>query len=509
MTSAANGRRAPSWRLALAFGVLVGVLAFCIRPDALAPRPGLASPQVSASVVESGDFRRQFVAVAKAVRPAVVAIAAVSTIEVPSTPFGDWPFEHFLPRLPGSEDDGARAPEGSKRKQKRRGMGSGVIVDAAKGLILTNNHVVAQADELTVVLDDDTELAAEIVGTDPKSDLAVIRIRDMKAAKHPLKAAITGDSDKLEVGEWVMAIGSPFGLKHTVSAGIVSAVGRGSMGIAEYEDFIQTDAAINPGNSGGPLVALDGRVIGINTAIASRSGGNMGIGFAIPIDMARTVMSQLLEHGSVVRGYLGIFIADLSTDLAKSFGHEGDGVLVQDVGKDGPAASAGVLPGDIIIERDGKPVDDVAVFRNAIARTPPGTRVALTVIRDGKRKQLSVVLGELPGDQAQRPGPAESAKPEPARFGLSLSDITPQMKERFELQDVHGALVIAVAPDSAAAQAGLRPGDVIEQVQTTKIGSANDALRALRAAPTTGPLRLRIVREGRGQFVLLPPGSEG
>jgi len=378
-----------------------------------------------------------------------------------------------------------------------------VIVDA-NGLILTNNHVVRGADELKVVLYDDRELAAEIVGTDPKTDIAVIKIKDGQDASG-LVAAALGDSDHLEVGEWVMAIGSPFGLKQTVSAGIVSAIGRGNVGIADYEDFIQTDAAINPGNSGGPLVALDGRVIGINTAIASRTGGNQGIGFAIPVNMARAVMDQLIDHGSVVRGYLGVFIADLTPELSETFGFKGkDGVLVQDVSKDSPAGKAGMKAGDIVIERDGKPVDEVATFRNGIAQTPPGSKVALGVWRDGKKQNITITLGSLPGDESgQSTGGSGQAPAAQGHWGLGLSNVPPELQQRFELEGTAGAVVTQVKPDSPAERAGLRPGDVIESVQSTRIKNAGHAAQVLGKAPKDKPLRLRIVREGRGMFVLL------
>jgi serine protease Do len=443
------------------------------------------------------DFRRLFIDVAKVVRPSVVAVTSVSTVETRDE--GN-PLEWFFRGNPQGQRGG---------KQKRQGMGSGVIV-SRDGLVLTNNHVVADADELTVVLQDDRELAAELVGADPKSDIAVIRIKD-KAAAAKLTPAQLGDSAKLEVGEWVMAIGSPFGLKQTVSAGIVSAVGRGNVGIVDYEDFVQTDAAINPGNSGGPLVNLDGRVIGINTAIASRTGGNNGVGFAIPVNMARAVMDQLVDHGGVVRGYIGLFIGNLDDELAKSFNYQGKaGVLVQDVAPDGPGAKAGLVAGDIVMERDGKPVADVVSFRNGIAASRPGAAVKLAVWRSGKRVDLSVTLGELPDDskanapRKQGKAPSSSSESE-SRIGLRLDDISPAQRERFSLNDTKGALVVGVAPGSAAAEAGLRPGDVITQIGNDAVANAADAQRAVQKAGKKVPLRLRIVREGRGSFTLVRP----
>jgi serine protease Do len=463
---------------------------------ASADSPPAASPSGAPKPSPSGDFRRLFVDVAKAVRPSVVAVTSVSSVNVGS-PFegGGSPFDFFF--------HGGPRPEG---KQKRQGIGSGVIVDSARGYILTNNHVVADADEIKVVLKNERELEAEIVGTDPKTDIAVIKVKlDDKTKAEGLQAAMLGNSDQLEVGEWVMAVGSPFGLAQTVSAGIVSAVGRGHVGIAEYEDFVQTDAAINPGNSGGPLINLDGRVVGINTAIASQSGGNNGVGFAIPVNMAKTVMDQLIAHGQVVRGYLGVYIADVKDDLAKSFGYTGKGgVLVQDVSADGPGGKAGLKPGDIILERDGKPITDVVAFRNGISQTAPNTAVALTIWREGKKQTLKAKLEELPTEGHGKKGGHPHM---PTGRGLGLSDLTDALKQRFRLELNRGAVVVQVEPDSAAANAGLRPGDVIAQVGSDEVKDANDAQRLLGHAESSKPLRLRLIREGHGMFVILPPGK--
>jgi serine protease Do len=433
------------------------------------------------------DFRRQFIAAAKTISPAVVSINATAIVESRSeiTPFEGTPFEFFFRDLPLS-----RGP------MVRRGVGSGTIVDTA-GHILTNNHVVADADRVKVVLADNRELEARVVGTDPKTDIAVVKV-DPGDAK--LQAAVLGDSTALQVGEWVMACGSPFGLRQTVSAGIVSAVGRGSMGISEYEDFVQTDAAINPGNSGGPLVDLSGRVIGINTAIASSSGGNVGVGFAIPIEMAAKVMRQLLEHGKVTRGYVGLYIADVSEAMARSFGYRGDGgALVQDVAPDGPAARADVQFGDIIVERDGEPVSSSAELRNAIAATAPGTEIALKVWRDGKTLVKKVRLGTLPGSEPAQSGPG--AKATPGRWGVHLSDIPPELRARLEPRSQQGALVTMVQPSSPADDADLRPGDIVIDVGGEPVASAADATRLLRSARS--PVRVRILRNGRGSFLVL------
>jgi serine protease Do len=447
------------------------------------------------ALLEPGDFRKRFIEVAKTIRPAVVTVAAVQKAKAPEPFEGHGsPFDFFF-RHPGMPPHGP---------QERRGMGSGVIIDA-QGTIITNNHVVEGADELKVILHDDKELKASIIGTDPKSDVAVIRIDPKALAGLTLTAASLGHSSSLEVGEWVMAIGAPFGLKQTVSAGIVSALGRGSMGITDYEDFVQTDAAINPGNSGGPLINLEGQVIGINTAIASRSGGNQGIGFAIPVDMVRQISDQLITHGSVVRGYIGVFIGDVTPELAESFSFKGrDGVLVQDVSADGPGAAAGLEAGDIVFARDGKPVDDVTVFRNGIAATKPGTKTTLSVFRDGKEIQVEVTLGELPSDDKTAAASRTESTDKP-RWGLGLSDITPEAQQRLRLSDRKGALIMQVQPGSPAERAGLRAGDVIVDVAGSEVRSASEATQRMGEAVRDKPLRLRILREGRGLFVLLTP----
>ncbi len=473
-------------RTSTAFSIGLLLVLACTTAASTQQTGAATSSAQAAPGVTSNDFRYQFSAVAKAVGPSVVTITTQRVREMPGgmrgNPFEGSPFEHFFGPM----------PHGPREKQRQQGMGSGVIIDS-NGTILTNNHVVAHADELKVVLADNREFSAKVVGTDPKTDLAVIRIQ-----AQGLTPAVLGDSDALEVAEWVLAIGAPFGLRQTVSAGIVSAVGRGRVGIADYENFIQTDAAINPGNSGGPLVDLDGRLVGINTAIASRSGGSQGIGFAIPINMAKGVMAQLIDHGAVVRGYLGVMIADLSEELARSFGHKGKGgILVQDVSGDTPAAKAGLRAGDIILERDGKPVGEVGAFRNGIAQIKPGTIVKLTLWREGKQVVVDVKLGELPGERAE----ARGQKDEGSDFGLGLTDLTPELRQRFGIEAKAGALVAGVESGSIAEQAGLRAGDLVVQVGKTDVASAAQAEKLLAAAGKS--VRLRILRAGGGLFVIL------
>lgn len=453
------------------------------------PQP--TPPPLPPPTGDATSFQRQFVEVVKHVQQGVVAITAVSEAEVEPSPhsFEGSPFDFFRRGLP--------QPDSAPETQRRQGIGSGLIVEG--GFILTNNHVVADADEITVVLQDDRTLQAELVGADPKTDLAVIKVKKTDTLPGPMAL---GDSGKLEVGEWVMAMGAPFGLKQTVSAGIVSAVGRGNMGIADYEDFIQTDAAINPGNSGGPLVDLQGRVIGINTAIASRSGGNQGIGFAIPINMARKVMRQLIDKGKVVRGQLGVFITDLTPDLAHAFGYEGKGILVQDLVADSPAQ--GILkPGDIITAWDGKAVHKVVPFRNGIASSPPGTTVRLTIVRNGDRQEVSVTLGELASAGANH----STVDPdEDARWGFTLDDLSPALQRQLNVPPgTRGAVVLRVVPGSPAERSGLQSRDVIIQVQGSAVDSAAATTQAMLSAPSDRPVRLRVLREGRGLFIALAP----
>jgi serine protease Do len=432
------------------------------------------------------DLEHAFERAAEAIAPSVVSIASVRTFKRPA-----------LPALPLGDLDGFFAPRRfgpPPGDLKQTGLGSGVIV-SADGYILTNNHVIAGADELEVELHDARKLTAEVVGADPHTDIAVIRVR-----AEGLKPASFGDSNALKIGQWVLAAGNPFGLSRTISAGIVSAVGRNAVGITDYEHFIQTDAAINPGNSGGPLIDLQGRVIGINTAIASRTGGSDGVGFAVPIDMAKQVMDQLITGGKVVRGWLGLRIGPLTPELAQSFGHTGTGgILIEDVAADGPAKQAGLKHGDIILELDGKPVTEVARFRNDIARAAPGTRVELKIWRDRQAQTIAATLGSLPQESTSAAGPPWSG------FGLRLGDLGDALRRRFDVEAERGAVVVEVEPGSAAEAAGLRPGDVIEQVGDDDVTTAAEVRDKLAASDRENGVRLRIRRGKFGLFVMLQP----
>ncbi|WP_200890168.1 DegQ family serine endoprotease [Geoalkalibacter subterraneus] len=430
----------------------------------LAPGPASAQESGLESLRSTGEAFRS---VAKKVSPAVVNIQVEKIVQGSQTPFpfggqspfGDDFFRRFfgipMPEIPG------RDPHGRNPSPRVRSQGSGFIF-SDDGLILTNNHVVENADKVNVTLTDGRNFTAEVIGSDPASDVAVIKIEsDKKLPFIPL-----GNSDALEVGDWVLAVGNPFGLSNTITAGIVSAKGRSSVGITDYENFIQTDAAINPGNSGGPLVNLQGEVVGMNTAIFSRSGGYMGIGFAIPVNMIKLIRDQLIDNGSVSRGYMGVMIQNLTPDLAENFGLDtSKGVLISQVTKDSPADKAGLRQGDIVIEFSGEPVDSVGPFRNRVALSPPGSEQEMTILRDGKRKTIKITLGTLPDERAT----AQSDPSEVDELGLTVQPLTEELAQRFGYTDAEGVIVTQVAPGSIAARARIRPGTLIQEVNQQKV----------------------------------------
>lgn len=393
-------------------------------------------------------------------------------------------FRHFFGQIP--------------REYKQHGLGSGVIV-SPDGYILTNNHVVGGAEEIHVTLMDKREFTAKVIGKDPKTDLALIKID----TKDPLPAADLGDSDVTQVGDWVVAIGNPFGFSLTVTAGIVSAKGRALGG--NYDDFLQTDASINPGNSGGPLFNTSGQVIGINTAIYSRTGANNGIGFAIPIDMARNVMEQLKSHGRVVRGWLGVEIQEVTADLAQSFGlPKVAGALVANVDKNGPAAKAGIERGDIIVKFNGKTVHDEHELPALVGQTPINSSVPVEVLRNGKSMTLSVKIGEL---KEQKVASAKAEEPG-GSWGMQVGDITPELAQQFHLQKQKGVVVRQVAPDSPAADAGLQPGDVVLEINRAKVADVKDFVaKAKDVKSGKKPALLLIARGDATLYTVIKPGG--
>ena len=452
-------------------------------------------------IQREGKPGASFSPVVKKVAPSVVRVFTSTKPKV--SPSGELPgfdnpfFRRFfgedMEEMPGNGNNGRRR---SFRPPPQHGLGSGVIV-TKDGYILTNNHVVDGADEVKVALQDGREFSARVVGKDPKTDVAVLKI-EVK----DLPFAVVADSDKIEVGDLVLAIGNPFGIGQTVTMGMVSATGRANVGV-DYEDFIQTDAAINPGNSGGALVDVEGRLIGINTAILSRSGGNQGIGFAIPINMGRDIMERLVNDGKVTRGYVGLFIQDVTPALARQFKMtDNRGALVGEVVSKGPADKAGVKTGDVVMEFAGKPVRDSRQFRLQVARMSPGEKVSMKVLRDGSTKTLDVNIQELPGAETQA-RTSRDADDEGTLNGVQVSNLDNDARRRFNVpENIRGAIVSDVDPASAAAEAGLRAGDVILEINRQAVKNADDAVR-LTEKPKDKTTLLRIYSNGGTRFLVV------
>jgi serine protease Do len=433
-----------------------------------------------------------FVTLAKKLKPVVVNVSTTQMSEgAPGfgSPFGEEdPFSEFWRRFFGGP-----LPRGP---QRQRSLGSGFIIDR-DGSILTNNHVVENAQKIVVKLADEREFEAKVIGRDAKTDLAVIKIN----AKDNLPVATLGDSDRLEVGEWVMAIGNPFGLDNTVTSGIVSAKGR-HIGAGPYDNFIQTDASINPGNSGGPLINMRGEVVGINTAIFSRTGGNIGIGFAIPINLAKELLPQLRGKGKVTRGYLGVLIQRVTPEIAESLGLEkARGALVANVSKDGPAERAGIKVGDVIIEFDGKEIRDSNDLPIIVARTAVDKKVRLKVLRDKKEISLTVAVGELKDEEV-----VASAK-EKGELGLTVQRVTPQIAESLGLEKAEGVVITSVEPGSAADEAALNRGDIILEIDRKPVRNLADYKKAVGEIKK-GKGSLFLVRRGDSTlFLALKPNK--
>ncbi len=416
--------------------------------------------------------------------PAVVNISTTQVVRYSRprmrSPFGRDPFEDFFNNFFGN----------MPREQKRRSLGSGFIV-SEDGYILTNNHVVEKADEVTVTLLDKEDYKAEVVGTDPKTDIALIKIKPDKK----LRPVRLGDSDSLEIGEWVVAIGNPFGLGHTVTAGIVSAKGR-VIGSGPYDDFIQTDASINPGNSGGPLFNLKGEVVGINTAIIQ---GGQGIGFATPIRMATSILGQLKEKGKVTRGWLGVYIQRLTPEIAESLNvPEGKGALVTEVMKDGPAEKAGLKSGDVIVRFGGQDVEDQHELPQIVASTTPGKKVPVTILRDGKRVELTVKIAEM---EEERTASGKGGPDLSKGLGLTVQEITPEVAKHLGIENRKGVLVTDVESGSPADDAGFREGDVIRQIDRRPVSNAEEfgtVMKKVRSDKTV----LFLVERGEGRIFL-------
>ena len=387
-------------------------------------------------------------------------------------------------------------PRMQPREQIREGQGSGVVIDADRGLIVTNNHVVDGADEVQVAFSDGQTSEAAVVGTDPQTDLAVLRLDPVPDG---LAALSVGDSESLRLGETVLAIGNPFGVGQTVTMGIVSATGRANVGIVDYEDFIQTDAAINPGNSGGALVNLRGELVGINTAIMSRSGGYQGIGFAIPTEMMQPIVDSILDDGTVQRGYLGVMIQDVNDDLAAAMDLDRTaGIVISDVVDGSPADRAGLKTGDVLLRLDGDEVPSVARFRSKVAGLGPDTSVELDLVRNGKTKTVKAKLGLLPGTEV------ESGEPQTAStLGLTLESLTKSSRSTHAIPDrIRGVVVTEVDRAGIGARVGIRVGDVLTEVNRRPVGSPADVETALKGA---GRSLILLYRDGHTRFVVVEP----
>ncbi|MER3422029.1 MAG: serine protease [Nitrospiraceae bacterium] len=449
----------------------IALWSFCTLPFPFAPIGGhhMASADVSVGLRLLEEVQTVITELAERVKPSVVNVFPTPT----SSRSKDNPRER-LPNSPGSS-------------------GSGVIIDAA-GHILTNNHVIGDASEVEVRLSDKTKFIAQVIGKDPDTDLALLKI----TADRPLPYAKLGDSTGVKVGQWVMAVGNPFGLDRTVTLGVVSGIGRENMNLSKYENFIQTDASINPGNSGGPLFNMQGEVIGINTAIINFA---QGIGFAIPSSMAKQVMQQLLTKGKVVRGWLGVSIQPVTAELAAKFGvNENEGVLVNEVFENDPAARAGIKPGDIITKVDGKIVDTPNMLSRLIAALEPGMATSIEVIRDGKRQILSVSLTERRDSAVVASIPPSRSE---VKLGIDVQDLSPELAEKFKLKDTKGVLISKVDQGSIAHAEGLREGDLIKEVNRSEVNSVNEFTTAVSRTKRGDTILLRVLRETRAFYVVL------
>ncbi|MEW6408609.1 MAG: DegQ family serine endoprotease [Nitrospirota bacterium] len=484
----------------LVAGIGIGLL-FASSLDWLPLGHTTQQKTISSAVTEQlSQTSQAFAEIVKAVTPSVVNISTTKIVKRGTSqlsPFFDDPFfKDFFGNGPFHE---FRLP----KKWREQSLGSGVIV-SQDGYILTNNHVIGKADEIKVSFSDKREFKGKLIGADSKTDIAVIKI-DAK----DLPTVRWGDSDKLQVGEFVLAIGNPFGLNQTVTMGIISAVGRANVGIADYEDFIQTDAAINPGNSGGALVNIKGELIGINTAIFSRSGGYQGIGFAVPSNMAKDVMDGLIKKGKVVRGWLGVTIQEVTPELAAGFGLKNlKGAIVSDISRGSSAEKAGIKRGDIITMYNGKEIESVGQLRNAVAKTPVGAEVKIVILRDKKEKELLVTIGELPKEIAReglyKDRHFEEEGVSSVFGGITVKELTPNIASRLGIsKDERGVVVTSVESDSAAEESGIRKGDVIQEIDKKEINSLKDYTRIVSRLKKNETVLLLINRGGRKFYVTL------
>ena len=486
--------RAGGFLLAIGLVLAGSAVAFDINTKDKTDRPSVNVPMDETAITRDTVPHGSYAQVIKKVSPAVVKIVTTSKVENESMqqmPGMDDPFwRHFFGDQMGRQ--------GRPTPQFQHGIGSGVII-TKDGFILTNNHVVDGAKEVKVTLQDGRELTAKVMGRDPKSDIAVVKIDANDLPTVPL-----ADSEKVEVGDVVLAIGNPFGVGQTVTSGIVSAKNRGNMGIEDYEDFIQTDAAINPGNSGGALVDINGRLIGINTAILSRSGGSQGVGFAIPSDLARSVMESLVKTGHVTRGYLGVVIQNVTPVLAEEFKlKSNEGALISDVVPNGPADKAGLKNGDVVTDFNGHSVTDSRRLQLAVAETKPDATVPVQILRDGDKKTLEVIVKQLPGTDKVADADSSKDTDNGTLNGVAVADLDQQAHAQFNVpKDVKGAVVTQVDPGSAAAEAGLKSGDVIQEINHTPVKSADEAVKLTEKSGDKRTL-VRVWENGSSHYVVV------
>ncbi len=488
--------------LALAFGV--GGYAVARAKDSVSTSHVRASLKLADP--SEGPSKTGFAPIVKEVLPNVVNISSSKVVktarnqmQLPDGMEQDPFFQQFFGQQFGGRGRGGNGPDQQPLKQREQSLGSGVIV-SPEGYILTNNHVVDGATDVRVTLSDKREFKAQVIGTDPKTDIAVLKLTGEK-----FDAITLGDSQKVQVGDYALAIGDPFGVGQTVTMGIVSAKGRGNLGIEDYEDFIQTDAPINPGNSGGALVNDRGELVGINTAILSHgSGGNEGIGFAIPINLARNVMGQIIDHGKVTRGYLGVVIQPITPAMSKALNlNKLEGAIVSDVSAKGPAKDAGVQRGDVITAINGNTVPDSNELRNTISMMQPGQTVKLTVNRNGSTKDIDVKLGELPLSKEEAANDSENGGSKESMKGITVETLDSDTAQQLQLPEAtKGVVVTGVDPSSPAADSGLRKGDVIEEVNHQPVKSAAEFEAAMSKSEKNGVLLL-VNRGGTTIFVAL------
>ncbi len=471
---------------ALVGGAVLAKASLDSRIDGPILAPALAATSPVAQLSSS------YAPVIKGVLPEVVSVSSSKIVHQTESmePFSNDPlFQQFF---------GPQGPSPRQQPPEReQGLGSGVII-GSNGYIITNNHVVDGATDVKVDLQDKREFQAHVVGTDAKTDIAVLKIDANNLPAIPL-----GDSSKVQVGDLVFAIGDPMGVGETATMGIVSAKGRANLGIEDYEDFIQTDAPINPGNSGGALIDARGELIGINTAILSRSGGSQGIGFAIPVNLARHDMEEIVANGHVIRGWLGATIQNVTPAMAKAFGMQAPGgALIADVSADSPAAEAGLKPGDIIMSMNGQTVTDSASLRLQVSETAPGTSVPMTVRRGESTLKVTAKLRELPAEAANTPGAGEEGQVE---RGIQVEGLTPALRQEMQLsKETNGVVVSQISPGSSAATAGLQKGDVIREVDHHTVTTVSEYEQAMRGAKGRTVL-LRVMRNGTGLYVAVDP----